>query len=63
MVACFLSGVATVVAVIALVFLVKFIKVRKRLKKGVIAVQAIAPLPARPTVFTPRQGTNVLSFV
>lgn len=63
MVACFLAGAAFVVAVIAVVWLVKYIKIRKRLKKGVVAVQAIAPLPARPTVFAPRQGPNVLSFV
>lgn len=63
MVACYLAGSATVVGVIAIIRLVKYMKVRKKAKKGISTVQTIAPLPARPTVFTPRHGTNVLSFV
>jgi len=63
MVACFLAGAAVVVGIIAFVWLIKYLKIRKKVKKGVAAVSAIAPLPARPTVFAPRRNSNVLSFV
>lgn len=62
MVASAVAGAVFVLGILALVWLMKYIKSKKKVKKGLIHVHAIAPLPAR-TMFTPRQPTNVLSFV
>ncbi|XP_045203869.2 embryonic protein UVS.2-like isoform X2 [Mercenaria mercenaria] len=57
------GGAAFVLGILATVWLIKCIFTKKKTKKGLITVHSIAPLPARPTVFAPRQQTNVLSFV
>ncbi|XP_052795525.1 deleted in malignant brain tumors 1 protein-like isoform X2 [Mya arenaria] len=64
MVSCAIAGAATVLGVIALCWMVKHIKAKKRAKKGLITVRAIAPLPPRrTTALHQRPSSSVLAFV
>ncbi|XP_060565670.1 cubilin-like [Ruditapes philippinarum] len=57
------AGAISALGIVATIWVIKYIKAKKKIKKGLITVHSIAPLPARQTVFAPRQPTNVLSFV
>jgi len=64
MVACTVAGAVAVLGVLAVYWMVRHIKNRKRAKKGLIAVQAIAPLPPRATALIDRRPrSTVLAFV